>query len=326
MEFWVLITSNEFQSGGPLKQNFTSHVGLITLTMRKQVQRWPYDFLASGDFHKSRQRGTVYGTLKVQDRFISDELILAGNAYVGLAPPGLAGSWQTECNQSIGQRDVAQIHSERLWARKKKYSGSYNVFAWVLAFIGDYCNNVVLTVNPGSKINVGEIVYKPPRDGPTLWEIGIPNRSAVEFYVPDPNPNYVNKLYLNHPERKKDDGSYHGTTWQIKFKLHNVQRNGTYKLRLALATANFSKSQVRVNNPKEYPPMFTSEVIGKDNTIARHEIHGLYRLYNIDISSHLLVKDENIIFLTQTMANGPFEGIMYDYIRLEAPPPHRRQG
>jgi len=34
-----------------------------------------------------------------------------------------------------------------------------------------------------------------------LWEIGIPDRSAAEFYVPDPNPKYINKLYVNHPDK-----------------------------------------------------------------------------------------------------------------------------
>lgn len=48
---------------------------------------------------------------------------------------------------------------------------------------------------------MGDLVYEPPRDGPTLWEIGTPDRSAAEFYVPDPNPKYINKLYVNHPDR-----------------------------------------------------------------------------------------------------------------------------
>lgn len=55
--------------------------------------------------------------------------------------------------------------------------------------------------NIGSEVKLGELVYEPPRDGPTLWEIGIPDRSAAEFYVPDSNPLYVNKLYLNHSDR-----------------------------------------------------------------------------------------------------------------------------
>lgn len=57
------------------------------------------------------------------------------------------------------------------------------------------------SVLAGSVIETGDLVYVPPRDGPTLWEIGFPNRSASEFYVPDPNPMYINKLYVNHPDR-----------------------------------------------------------------------------------------------------------------------------
>lgn len=48
---------------------------------------------------------------------------------------------------------------------------------------------------------MGDLVYEPPRDGPTLWEVGIPDRSAAEFYVPDPEPQHCNKLFVNHPDR-----------------------------------------------------------------------------------------------------------------------------
>lgn len=48
---------------------------------------------------------------------------------------------------------------------------------------------------------MGNIVYSPPRNGPTLWEIGIPDRTAAEFYVPDPFPDLVNRLYVNHTEK-----------------------------------------------------------------------------------------------------------------------------
>jgi rhamnogalacturonan endolyase len=63
-------------------------------------------------------------------------------------------------------------------------------------------------------------------------------------------------------------------------------------------------------------------LIGKDNSIARHGIHGLYWLYNVNIPGNLLVEGDNnnTIFLTQSRGNGPFQAIMYDYIRLEGPP------
>jgi len=50
----------------------------------------------------------------------------------------------------------------------------------------------------GREIDVGHIVYVPPRNGPTLWEIGQPDRTAAEFYIPDPDPTLFTKLYLNY--------------------------------------------------------------------------------------------------------------------------------
>jgi rhamnogalacturonan endolyase len=40
-------------------------------------------------------------------------------------------------------------------------------------------------------MDMGDLVYEPPRDGPTLWEIGIPDRSAAEFYIPGPDPKFI---------------------------------------------------------------------------------------------------------------------------------------
>ncbi|KAE9595997.1 hypothetical protein Lal_00030715 [Lupinus albus] len=373
MGFWVIIPNNEFLSGGPVKQNLTSHVGPISLAMfisahyagedivlklkpnepwkkvfgptffylnnntlldsedplelwedaklqmTEEVQNWPYDFPASEDFHKSSQRGSVSGTLLVRDRCLSNDDIFAQGAYIGLAPQGEAGSWQRE---SKGYQFWTRTDEEGNFTIDNIRGGDYNLYAWVPGFIGEYWNNVVFTITPGCEINVGDIVFEPPRHGPTLWEIGIPDRSAAEFYVPDPNPKYINKLYVNHPDKKNDDGSYKGTTWQIKFNLDEVETSGIYKLRLALASANVSELQVRVNDQKQDPPLFTTGVIGKDNAIARHGIHGLYWLFNIDVPGLLLKEMDNTIYLTQTIATEPlalFHGVMYDYIRLEAP-------
>lgn len=79
-------------------------------------------------------------------------------------------------------------------------------------------------------------------------------------------------------------------------------------------------SKVRVNDPNANPPLFSSGLIGRDNSIARHGIHGLYWLYNVDVPGGRLVQGDNTIFLTQPRSTSPFQGIMYDYIRLEGPP------
>ena len=61
--------------------------------------------------------------------------------------------------------------------------------------------NVIFGVSIGSRIDLGDLLYEPPRDGRTLWEIGVPDRSAAEFFVPQPKPEYVNKLYLRVEDR-----------------------------------------------------------------------------------------------------------------------------
>lgn len=406
--FWLITPSNEFRSGGPLKQNLTSHVGPTTLAvflsahysgedlvpkfnageawkkvfgpvfiylnssydggeplklwedaklqMLVEVQSWPYSFPESEDYPKWDERGNVSGRLLVRERYLSDDYISAKGAYVGLAPQGDVGSWQRECKN---YQFWAKADDDGYFSISNIRAGDYNVYAWVPGFIGDYKYGVVMNITGGCDIDVGDLIYEPPRDGPTLWEIGIPDRSAAEFYVPDPNPKYINKLYVNHPDkfrqyglweryaelypdkdliftvgvsdytkdwffaqvtRKKDDNTYQGTTWQIKFQLDKVNKSSSYKLRVALASATFSELQVRVNNPKATRPLFSSGIIGRDNSIARHGIHGLYWLYNVDIPSAELVEGDNTIFLTQSRGNGPFQALMYDYIRLEGPP------
>ncbi|XVE95154.1 hypothetical protein REPUB_Repub02eG0072000 [Reevesia pubescens] len=406
--FWQITPSDEFRSGGPLKQNLTSHVGPTTLAvflsshyagkdmvprfeagepwkkvfgpvfiyfnsaaygddplwlwvdakikMMAEVQSWPYNFPASENFPKSEQRGNVSGRLLVQDRYISNDYMIASGAYVGLAPPGNAGSWQME---SKNYQFWTKVDENGFFFIRNIRPGDYNLYAWLPGFIGDYRHEVVINISSGCNIEMGDVIYKPPRDGPTLWEIGIPDRSAAEFYVPDPDPKYINRLFFNHPDRfrqyglwerytelypdgdliytigvsdyRKDwffaqvvrkigDNAYQGTTWQIKFKLDNVNQSGIYKLRVALASATLAELQVRVNDPNTNRPLFTTGLIGRDNAIARHGIHGIYMLYNVDIPGARLVIGDNTIFLKQPRCNGPFQGFMYDYIRLEGPP------
>uniref|UniRef100_A0A9I9CHA5 rhamnogalacturonan endolyase n=1 Tax=Cucumis melo TaxID=3656 RepID=A0A9I9CHA5_CUCME len=405
--FWQITPSSEFRSGGPLKQNLTSHVGPYALAMflsahysgedlvlklspdepwKKvfgpvffylnsvsdggdplslwedaktqmsiEVQSWPYSFPASEDFPPPNQRGRLTGKLFVLDRYINEEKMPATDAYVGLAAPGEAGSWQTE---NKGYQFWTKTDADGSFSIEHVRIGDYNLYAWVPGFIGDYRYDVLINVSPGSDMDVGDLVYEPPRNGPTLWEIGIPDRSAAEFYIPDPDPKYINKLYVNHPDRfrqyglweryaelypdadlvysvgvsdytkdwffahvnrKRNDGSHLATTWEIKFRVDNIiDKSGTYTLRVALATANVAELQV--NNPEAKPSLFTTGMIGHDNAIARHGIHGLYRLYSVDILGSLLVEGENTIFLSQIINSSSFNGVMYDYIRLEGPP------
>lgn len=253
--FWQINPSSEFLTGGPLKQELSSHVGPINLAMFQsahyagedhvlkfgpnepwkkvfgpvffylnsepaganrsnlwedakaqmiaETHCWPYVFPASEDFPSSNLRGNVGGRLMVRDRYVSEKDEVAKCAYVGLAAPGDAGSWQRE---GKGYQFWTTTDDGGHFFINNVRAGSYNLYAWVPGFIGDYKRDALITITAGCDIDVGELVYEPPRDGPTLWEIGVPDRSAAEFYVPDPNPSLVNKLYLNHPDRFRQYG------------------------------------------------------------------------------------------------------------------------
>ncbi|XP_078435920.1 uncharacterized protein LOC144706766 isoform X2 [Wolffia australiana] len=410
--FWQITPSNEFRTGGPSKQDLTSHVGPTTLAMfvsthyagedlelkftqgelwkkvfgpvfiyvnsndfgadplylwedakskmLAEKESWPYDFPESVDFQKREQRGCLRGRLLVKDRFLDNVEIAPQGAHVGLALPGLPGSWQRE---SKGYQFWTRTRSEGRFAISEVREGEYGLYAWVPGVLGDFKLDQTVTITPGSCVNVGEIVLEPPRSGPTLWEIGIPDRSAAEFFIPEPNPVYVNKLYSGHPDRfrqyglweryvelypdadlvytvgesdyakdwfyahvtRKADDGYKSTTWQIKFTLGRCRRledGESYKLRIALAAAKNAELQwqVRVNDPDASPAHFTTGLIGGDNSIARHGIHGLYWLFQVDVQREWLVMNgDNTIYLTQAAASSPFQGLMYDYLRLEAP-------
>ncbi|KAL7244204.1 hypothetical protein ACSBR1_016439 [Camellia fascicularis] len=311
-----------------------------------QESLWPYDFVSSPYYLAANARGSASGRLFVQDRFVSGSLVPAKYAYLGLSAARTEGSWQTE---SKDYQFWAQTDSDGNFTINNVIPGVYGLHGWVPGFIGDYLDTEPVTISSGSQTQLGNLIYAPVREGPTVWEIGFPDRTAIDSYVPDVNPMYVNKLFLNRPEKyrqyglwdrytdihpqsdqvftigvndpKKDwrgQGKYLPSTWKINFNLNSVT-SGSYKLRLAIASATRSHLTVYVNYMDVEHLVFQVTNLGTDNTVCRHGIHGLYRLFNIDVSSLLLIKGDNSIFLTQTRAGDALCGILYDYIRLEAP-------
>ncbi|KAK6125863.1 hypothetical protein DH2020_040389 [Rehmannia glutinosa] len=323
--------------------------------MSIETKKWPYDFPLSKDFPSANQRGTIHGRLLINDRYINKDLLPAKLAYVGLAPPGDVGSWQDDAK---GYQFWTRADENGYFTISGVRPDTYNLYAWVPGFIGDFRHDNDVIICSGSQIQIGDLVYDPPRNGPTLWEIGIPDRTASEFYIPNPASGLMNKLYINHTEkfrqyglwdrytdlyptedltytvgisdyrkdwffahvnRKIDKDKYIPTTWQISFDIKHVIKTESYTLRLALASASLAEVQVRINNPNTRRPHFTTRRIGRDNAIARHGIHGRYWLYSVDVPGSQLVNGTNTIYLKQSRGSSPFIGVMYDYIRLEGP-------
>ncbi|KAF8017451.1 hypothetical protein BT93_H2585 [Corymbia citriodora subsp. variegata] len=322
--------------------------------MLEETASWPYDFISSKDYPSAAGRGTVGGQLSVQDRYMENGDMPANSAYVGLAAPGEVGSWQTNTK---GYQFWTRADENGSFEIKNVRPGVYGLYAWVPGFMGDYLYHRNVTVKPGSKIELPGLVFSPPRFGPTLWEIGIPDRTAAEFYVPLPNPWLMNKVFRNdtgerfrqyglwdqyselypkndlvytvgvdnyrrdwffaHVTRNIGNSTYVPTTWRIDFHLQDVNFRGTYRLQMAVASSTHSHISIRVNGQ----PVSSTGRFGYDNAIARHGIHGLYWMFSFDMPGSRLRRGTNSVYLAQSSsARLPFEGVMYDYIRFEGPP------
>ncbi|KAL0310725.1 UNVERIFIED_CONTAM: hypothetical protein Sangu_2367200 [Sesamum angustifolium] len=304
---------------------------------------WPYEFISSPYYLTYKERGSATGRLFVQDRFISSSLLPAKSAFIGLSAARTQGSWQTE---SKGYQFWVQTDSDGNFTIKNIIPGVYGLHSWVPGFIGDYMREELVTISAGSETQLGNLTYVPLRDGPTVWEIGFPDRTANDYCVPDVNPMYVNKLFLDSPEKfrqyglwdrytdlhpksdqvftigisnpkedwffahvdRRDGEKYVPSTWEIRFNLRSVTV-GTYKLRLSIASATRTDLEVHVNQMNAQQLVFQTMNLGADNTVCRHGIHGLYQLFCVDISSMLLINGDNCIFLTQARGGDALCGI-----------------
>lgn len=113
----IFVLSQKTRNNDPYS---TCYIYMHQLTI--ETRSWPYDFPLSKDHPHADQRGTVTGRLLVHDRYftycsnyylfpfvcrkkllnflicryINHGSMNASFAYVGLAPPGAAGSWQRD--------------------------------------------------------------------------------------------------------------------------------------------------------------------------------------------------------------------------------------
>ncbi|CAH9091563.1 unnamed protein product, partial [Cuscuta europaea] len=257
--------------------------------MVAETKSWPYTFPKSEDYPSASQRGTVTGRLLIRDRYLSEDLIPAKSAYIGLAPPGSDGHWQEDAK---GYQFWTQTDDNGYFNITAVRPGNYNLYGWAPGILGDYKNKDDVTIRPGEETSLGEIEFGPPRNGPTMWEIGVPDRKAAEFFVPDPAPELMNYALINHTEkfrqyglwdrytdlypsqdlvfrvgesdyrkdwffahvnRKVGDNTYEPTTWRISFPVQNVNQTATYTLRIALAATTLARIDVLINDPNAHP-------------------------------------------------------------------------
>jgi rhamnogalacturonan endolyase len=165
---------------------------------KKENAKWPYGWVKSPDYTPADQRGTVTGHL-----VLDDPLAPAGTSkklphlIVGLTSPADAtpppANVDTARFGNMYSGPYAWIHDAKgyqffndgnddgTFAITKVRPGKYTLHAYADGVLGEYMQADV-TVEAGKTLDLGNLAWKPVRDGRQLWEIGYPDRSAGEFF------------------------------------------------------------------------------------------------------------------------------------------------
>lgn len=217
--------------------------------------------------------------------------------------------------------------------------GKYTLHAIADGVLGEFALSNV-TVNAGQNLQLSSLNWQPVRYGKQLWDIGIPNRTAEEFFKGD--DYYHWGWYLQYPQLFPDDVNYtigksdfrkdwffeqvphnedpdnanalrpgRSTTWLINFDLPEAP-SGKATLRLAICGIGTRELSVSVNDQ----PAGTITGLVYNATINRDGIGGSWGEHDVTFDASLMHAGTNVIKLT-IPGGGLTSGIMYDYLRLE---------
>lgn len=194
---------------------------------RYEIGTWPYAWVSGADYPLETQRGTVSGQISVRDPL--EPQLQASNFWVGLtapdyAPPRLnfdAGAVGTNVppGQLRGgfpavvdwQRDAkfyqfwipANAHGKFIIPNVRP--GTYTLRAIADGVIGEFVRTNI-TVGVGETKSLGALTWTPHRYGRTLWQIGVPDRTAREFRHGDHYQRWG--LYFEYAREFPNDVNY----------------------------------------------------------------------------------------------------------------------
>ncbi|CAN1328525.1 Rhamnogalacturonate lyase, partial [Linum perenne] len=180
--FWVIAPSDEYMNGGPKKNDLTCHCGPTVVVIFTSIHTFGLDLLT--EYRNGEPWKKAFGPILVYLNSDADHSALWKDA------------------KSQGYNFWTQTDDKGNFVIKNVRPGDYNLYGYVIGVVSSFRHPQLITVKAGDELKLGQVAFKPPRTGPTLWEIGIPDRSANEFFVPDADPNFVNKFWLDKPKDK----------------------------------------------------------------------------------------------------------------------------
>jgi rhamnogalacturonan endolyase len=309
--------------------------------------QWPYSWFSDSTYLKANQRGTVKGKLVINDPTVP--AASAANMWIGIAIPP---------SSIIGATDF-QLWSKnyQFWVKTDSVGnftipnvipGVYDMYAFGSGAAGQMIKKAYVTVSANNITDLGIVEWIPYRIAPTVWEIGIPDRTAKEFKHGDdywvggtyPDPNWAK--FMNYTTEFPNDINYTvgqsnwttdwnnvqpynivGTAqtvapeWKVNFKLTSKPTGGTNSSVYVAAASSFSAALiVKVNGVNITSPSTGMFFPNSSDATIRKGIHGAFGDLRFTFSSSLLNAGDNVISFTERKSGGD---IQYDYLRLESP-------
>jgi len=337
---------------------------------------WPYGWFTNfAGYAPAAGRGTVAGQIIIND--VYNPNASESNLWVGLVqqPSTTSGTYdfqkwvkpyqfwaRTGSNGNFTIPNVIAGANYTLYAFGPGTAGTFQSQAQSGGTAPNSVNiptaQFSVTVAGGATNNLGTVTWTPTRVGPTVFEIGYPDRTARKFrhgedwWVGDIGPNPTNpspvwSKWLEYPfdfpagpayavgqSRWTTDwnfvqpvvtdsaGNYNGSTSTITFNLASAPAaNGSFYM--ALSSSYQGPMVIQVNGnyitaTNGYDPAYDSSGNESDSTI-REGIHGLYSDNRLSVLNSYLHQGQNTMTITMRKGGYFANHSMYDYLRLELP-------
>jgi rhamnogalacturonan endolyase len=310
-------------------------------------EKWPYSWFSDSTYIKADQRGKVKGKLVIKDT--TDKSASAACMWIGIAIPP---------SSTINNLDFQfMTKNYQFWVKTDSVGnftipnvipGIYNMYAFGSGAAGQMTKDAYVTVSAGSTTDLGNVEWVPYRIAPTVWEIGIPDRTAKEFKHGDdywvggtyPDPNWAK--FMNYTTEFPNDVNFTigqsnwatdwnyvqpynivGTAqtaapeWKVNFKLTIAPTTGSNSSIYVAAAASYEGPLiVKVNGINITSPSTGVSFPNPSNATIRKGIHGAFGDLRFTFPSSYLKVGDNVISFTQRRSGGD---IQYDYLRLESP-------
>lgn len=338
---------------------------------RAEQSLWPYAWWTNSAYVPKSGRGAVTGTIKIADS--GNPNASPAGLWVGVAqaPPSSENSadfqyWEknlqfwikTDANGNFTIPNVIAGANYTLFAFGPGAAGTFQsqpLTGNSLTLLNIPASPFNVTVTAGATNNVGTVTWTPARVGPTVWEIGVPDRSAHEFLhgtgfetngwwygdigpsPTQPSPNWMKSFDFatdfpsglsytvgqsqwsngwNFAHSALGTNAASAETWKVFFNLPQAPANGaTASLYMGFA-ADFQGPVKVVLNGNTITSGITPPS-GSDDTMIRLGIHGVFSDVRLNVPIADLQAGQNEMDFTMTATGSTEKSAMYDYLRLE---------